>query len=43
MVVKDRMKRKIEGERIIEEDRGIRNEEEIGVEKEMWIGDFDYD
>lgn len=41
LVVTDRLKRQIAGARILAADSGIRHAAALGVEPELWLGDFD--
>ncbi len=41
LIVTDRLKRQIAGARILAADSGIRHAVALGVEPELWLGDFD--
>lgn len=41
LTVTDRLKRQIVGARVLAADSGIRHAAPLGVEPEMWLGDFD--
>lgn len=41
LVVTDRLKNQIAGARVLAADSGIRHAAELGVEPELWLGDFD--
>jgi thiamine pyrophosphokinase len=41
LTVTPRLKRQISGARVIAADSGIRHADELGVEPELWVGDFD--
>lgn len=41
LVVTERLKRQIAGARVLAADGGMRHAEALGVEPELWLGDFD--
>lgn len=41
LVVTERLRQQIEGARILAADSGIRHAEALGLEPELWLGDFD--